>query len=58
VECAPDLYLDEMQEMLAMHYGQEVSRSTIWRALSKSGMTMKKVAYMYINQLRLTGHDL
>ncbi|KIO14394.1 hypothetical protein M404DRAFT_108146, partial [Pisolithus tinctorius Marx 270] len=39
---SPDLYLDELQEMLAVFCGVEVSRSTVWRTLRRSGFTMKK----------------
>ncbi|KAF8137588.1 hypothetical protein EV363DRAFT_1124857, partial [Boletus edulis] len=38
----PDLYLDELQEMLAVSCGRIVSRATIWRTLRKAGFTMKK----------------
>ncbi|KIJ06820.1 hypothetical protein PAXINDRAFT_91432, partial [Paxillus involutus ATCC 200175] len=40
---APDLYLDELQEMLATSCGVNVSRTTVWRALRRQGLTMKKV---------------
>ena len=39
----PDMYLDELQEMLSITCGQNVSRSTIWRMLRDGGFTMKKV---------------
>lgn len=39
----PDLYLDELQEMLASSCGIQISRSTIWRTLRRSGFTMKKI---------------
>lgn len=39
----PDLYLDELQEMLAASCGRTVSRATIWRTLRRAGFTMKKV---------------
>ncbi|KIK74203.1 hypothetical protein PAXRUDRAFT_91192, partial [Paxillus rubicundulus Ve08.2h10] len=42
IEKAPDLYLDELQEMLAASCGRTVSKSTIWRTLRKTGFTMKK----------------
>ncbi|KIK13389.1 hypothetical protein PISMIDRAFT_48594, partial [Pisolithus microcarpus 441] len=38
----PDLYLDELQEMLATSCGVEVSRATVWRTLHWAGFTMKK----------------
>ncbi|KIJ08893.1 hypothetical protein PAXINDRAFT_88229 [Paxillus involutus ATCC 200175] len=43
IEKAPDLYLDELQEMLAASCGRTVSKSTIWHTLRKTGFTMKKV---------------
>jgi hypothetical protein len=43
IEKAPDLYLDELQEMLVALCGWTVSKSTIWRTLRKTGFTMKKV---------------
>jgi len=42
----PDLYLDELQEVLSQQCGKDVSKSTIWRALSKGGFTMKKITRM------------
>ncbi|KIJ06814.1 hypothetical protein PAXINDRAFT_38870, partial [Paxillus involutus ATCC 200175] len=44
VEKAPDLYLDELQEMLAVSCGVQVARSTVWRTLRSKGFTMKKVS--------------
>jgi hypothetical protein len=43
IEKAPDLYLDELQEILAALCGRTVSKSTIWCTLHKTGFTMKKV---------------
>ncbi|KAF8833631.1 hypothetical protein BDN67DRAFT_865147, partial [Paxillus ammoniavirescens] len=43
-EKAPDLYLDELQEMLAVSCGVQVARSTVWRTLRSKGFTMKKVS--------------
>ncbi|KIK95007.1 hypothetical protein PAXRUDRAFT_141690 [Paxillus rubicundulus Ve08.2h10] len=43
IEKAPDLYLDELPEMLAASCGRTVLKSTIWRTLRKTGFTMKKV---------------
>lgn len=40
---SPDLYLDELQEMMAVSCGIDVSRSTVWRTLRRAGFTMKKV---------------
>lgn len=40
---SPDVYLDEMKELLEERIGVEVNESTIWRALYRSGFTMKKV---------------
>ena len=43
VRFSPDIYLDELQEMLEERLGVSAGQSTIWRALRKSGFTMKKV---------------
>ncbi|KAF9490687.1 hypothetical protein BDN71DRAFT_1343785, partial [Pleurotus eryngii] len=43
VQYSPDVYLDELQEMLGGRLGVEVSLSTVWRALRRSGFTLKKV---------------
>ena len=40
---SPDIYIDEMKELLESRVGIEVDDSTIWRALRRSGFTMKKV---------------
>ncbi|KJA17558.1 hypothetical protein HYPSUDRAFT_146386, partial [Hypholoma sublateritium FD-334 SS-4] len=39
----PDAYLDEMQELLETRQGVAVSKSSVWRALMRSGYTMKKL---------------
>ena len=39
----PDLYVDELQEMLSVSCGQDVSKATIWRMLHRAGYTFKKV---------------
>ncbi|KAF8120461.1 hypothetical protein EV363DRAFT_1189650 [Boletus edulis] len=41
----PDLYLDELQEMLAVSCGVNISRATVWRTLRRTGLTMKKVCF-------------
>ncbi|KAI0308881.1 hypothetical protein OF83DRAFT_1024500, partial [Amylostereum chailletii] len=43
VRFRPDVYLDEMRELVEDRLDVEVSDSTIWRTLSRSGFTMKKV---------------
>ncbi|KIK16908.1 hypothetical protein PISMIDRAFT_112404 [Pisolithus microcarpus 441] len=43
IQKMPDLYLDELQEMLATSCGVQVSCSTVWHTLRRSGFTMKKV---------------
>jgi hypothetical protein len=42
----PDLYLDELQEMLEVNCGRSVSCSTVWRVLRKGGLTLKKVNFI------------
>jgi len=39
----PDIYLDKLRALLAERSGVVVHESTIWRALTRSGFTMKKV---------------
>ncbi|KIJ08894.1 hypothetical protein PAXINDRAFT_48567, partial [Paxillus involutus ATCC 200175] len=46
IENSPDLYLDELQEMLATSCGVHVSRATVWRTLHKAGFMMKKVSIL------------
>lgn len=43
VQNSPDLYLDELQQMLEASCGVYVSRATVWRTLCRGGFTMKKV---------------
>jgi hypothetical protein len=38
-----DAYLDELQESLQEACGVDASTTTIWRALKRSGYSMKKV---------------
>ncbi|KAH7924314.1 hypothetical protein BV22DRAFT_1196045 [Leucogyrophana mollusca] len=44
IQHSPDRYLDELQELLEDRCGVEVSQSTIWRALRRSGFTIKKAS--------------
>ncbi|KIJ13166.1 hypothetical protein PAXINDRAFT_81652, partial [Paxillus involutus ATCC 200175] len=44
IKQTPDLYLDELQEMLSVSCDVNISRSTIWRTLRRSGFMMKKVS--------------
>ena len=39
----PDTYLDELQEMLVVTCGVQVSKLTVWHALRSGGFTLKKV---------------
>ena len=43
IEKVPNLYLDELQEMLVISCWHTVLKSTIWHILHKTGFTMKKV---------------
>lgn len=43
IDRTPDLYLDELIEVLFNECGKVVSKSTVWRALQRGGFTMKKV---------------
>ncbi|KAF8546669.1 hypothetical protein OG21DRAFT_1371241, partial [Imleria badia] len=43
IEKSPDVYLDELQEMLATSCDVYVSRATVWRMLRKADFTMKKL---------------
>jgi hypothetical protein len=45
VEDTPDMYLEELRVQLQSHCGIQVSMSTIWRALTRGGYTMKKVCH-------------
>ncbi|KIM51639.1 hypothetical protein SCLCIDRAFT_1166606 [Scleroderma citrinum Foug A] len=49
IKKTPDVYLDELQTMIALECGKDVSRSTIWRTLRRCGLTMKKVRIYLIN---------
>ncbi|KAA1479855.1 hypothetical protein DENSPDRAFT_741025, partial [Dentipellis sp. KUC8613] len=40
-----DIYLDEMQATLERRCHTEVSMASIWRALRRSGYTMKRVSF-------------
>ncbi|KAJ7735283.1 hypothetical protein DFH07DRAFT_780074 [Mycena maculata] len=42
VRHSPDVYLDELRELLEDKRGSEVSEATIWRSLKCCGFTMKK----------------
>jgi len=44
---SPDIYLDELKQGLEETCGTSVSLSTVWRALKRSGFTMKKVNTIY-----------
>ena len=44
IEKSPDLYLDELQEMLVESCGVNVSCATVWRTLRKACFMMKKVS--------------
>jgi hypothetical protein len=50
----PDLYLDELRLELEQRYGVTVNSSTVWRALRRSGYTMKMVSLTVIFLLLLT----
>ncbi|KIK77083.1 hypothetical protein PAXRUDRAFT_779145 [Paxillus rubicundulus Ve08.2h10] len=43
IQKTPDLYLDELQEMLETSCGVDVSCAIIWRTLCRAGFTMKKI---------------
>jgi hypothetical protein len=62
VQRAPDIYLKELQDMISMNCGVDVSISTLWRTLRRAGFTMKKVrspsphftsAYLLVKTYRL-----
>lgn len=42
----PDLFLDELKKALWERLGVEADESTIWKALHRSGFTMKQVRYL------------
>ncbi|KAF8119206.1 Homeodomain-like protein [Boletus edulis] len=58
VQKTPDLYLDELREILAQNCGVHVSLSSVWRTLRSAGFTMKKVCFKsFINTIQLySGH--
>jgi len=43
-----DAYLDELQDALHTIHGITTSLSTIWRALRRSGLSMKKVCWSFL----------
>lgn len=43
VQHTPDIYLDELQDLLERRRGVIASLSCIWTALKRSGYSMKKV---------------
>jgi len=43
------MYLDELKERLEDQCGTKVDLSTVWRALARSGITMKKVSQTVTN---------
>lgn len=55
-----DTYLDELQESLRDNCGVEASLQTVWRALKRSGYSMKKVCLItfmediYLQKTKLT----
>lgn len=48
VQHTPDIYLEELQEQLELRRGVVISLSTIWKALRRTGYTMKKVHVLCI----------
>lgn len=59
-----DGYLDELQALLRDERGKEVSRSTIWRAMNRAGISWKKVRLQFLVVLMIivlttrTAHSL
>ena len=57
---APDLYLDELRQELAISTGVWGSIPTVWRTLRRTGYTMKKVcdpnivSYIYLHLIQLS----
>lgn len=43
IQHTPDIYLDELRELLKQRCGVDADEVTLWRALKRSGFTMKKV---------------
>jgi len=50
VKDIPDVYLEELKLQLEHDTGCQVSLATIWRALRKGGLTMKKLSPVAIEQ--------
>jgi len=50
VQKTPDLYLDELQEMLQATCGTDISRATVWRTLCRYGFTMKKITRIAVER--------
>ncbi|KAF8067598.1 hypothetical protein FPV67DRAFT_1416013 [Lyophyllum atratum] len=48
VQHSPDIYLDELQVLLERRRGVIASISSIWRALKRSGYSMKKVCMLVL----------
>ena len=48
IQKMPDLYLNELQEMMTAETGVWVSCATIWRTLRRKGFTMKKVSAQHL----------
>ncbi|KLO04146.1 hypothetical protein SCHPADRAFT_797458, partial [Schizopora paradoxa] len=48
-----DAYLDELRKELEAVSGTKVSDSTVWRALQRSGYTMKKLTKVAIERNEL-----
>ncbi|KAF9220069.1 hypothetical protein BS17DRAFT_882564 [Gyrodon lividus] len=51
IKKAPDLYLDELKEMLAVSCGVDVLRTTVWHTLHRAGFTMKKITRVAAERL-------
>ena len=49
----PDAYLDELREVVQARTGKDVSAATIWRALHRSGFTIKKVCFLPVAALQV-----
>ncbi|KAF8800956.1 hypothetical protein BYT27DRAFT_7008402, partial [Phlegmacium glaucopus] len=47
VRHSPNVYLDEMRELLETRRGINVGKPTVWRALIRSGFTMKKASSFF-----------
>jgi hypothetical protein len=44
VRQTPDMFLDELQEMLAVNCRFNVCQGTVWNVLRRAGFTLKKVS--------------